>query len=62
MEITKLLDKSVETSTPAYSEFAKENNMPMLISLEELEERMEQDAREEEADEIILAEERRMPD
>jgi len=34
----------------------------MLISLEELEERMEQDAREEEADEIILAEERRMPD
>lgn len=36
--------------------------MDEMISLEDLEERIEQEAREEEADDIVLAEDRRIPD
>lgn len=36
--------------------------MPEKISLEDLEEKIEQHAREEEADNIVLAEDKRVPD
>lgn len=36
--------------------------MGETVSLEDLEEKIEQDAREEEADDIMLAEDRRVPD
>lgn len=39
-----------------YSEFANDHSMPKIISYEQLEEKMEQQAREEEADNKILAE------
>lgn len=45
-----------------YSEFAEAHHLPEIISLEFLEEQIEQNAREEEADNIVLAEDRRMPD
>lgn len=45
-----------------YSEFAEIAHMPEKVSIEELEERIEQSAREEEADNIVLAEDRRKPD
>jgi len=43
-----------------YSEFAEFHNLPPKVSLEELEEMIEQGAREEEADNIILAEDKRI--
>lgn len=45
-----------------YSEYAEKANVAEKVSLEELEERIEQDAREEEADNIVLAEDRRVSD
>lgn len=45
-----------------YSEFAEDAKMPAVISLEDIEEKIEQAAREEEADNIALAEDRRVPD
>lgn len=45
-----------------YSEFAQENFLPDEVSLEDLEEKMEQSAREEEADNIVLAEDKRVKD
>ena len=44
-----------------YGEFADLYDMPRKLSLEELEEKIEQKAREEEADNIVLAEEKRAP-
>lgn len=43
-----------------YSEFAESHNMPEVISLEYLEEQIEQSARQEEADNIVLAEDKRL--
>lgn len=45
-----------------YSEFAEKHHMDKQISLDELEEKIEQEAREEEADNIVLAEDKRVPD
>jgi len=42
-----------------YSEFAEFHGLPKKVSLEEIEEMIEQDAREEEADNIVLAEDKR---
>ena len=41
-----------------YGKFANEHNLPETLSLEELEADMEEKAREEEADSVILAEEK----
>ena len=45
-----------------YGGFADKHHMGGVVSLEELEEKIEQEAREEEADNIVLAEDRRVPD
>lgn len=48
--------------TKLYSEFIQENHKGTEVSLDELEERIEQKANEEEADNIMLAEDKRVPD
>ena len=45
-----------------YSEFAKSRKMPSIISLEVLEEKIEKAALKEEADNIVLAEDKPPPD
>jgi|GEM_PF-2615663 len=45
-----------------YSDFCREKNMLDFTSLEEIEEKIEQKAREEESDSIVLAEDKKIPE
>lgn len=44
--------------TKYYVKYAERHNMPQKVSFEELEAKMEQEARNEEADSVILAEDK----
>lgn len=44
-----------------YSEFAQNNKMPQILSMEDLEQKIEENALKEEADNIILAEDKIAP-
>ncbi|MCL1900875.1 MAG: hypothetical protein FWG51_00560 [Firmicutes bacterium] len=48
--------------TKIYSDFCRENDLPNLTSLEEIEQKIEQKAQEEESDNIVLAEDKKIPE
>lgn len=48
--------------TKIYREFAQSHDLPAVVSLEDLEEKIELQAQDEEADNIVLAEDKIIPD